>query len=80
MQNPDYKWTMFKENTTHNTSVELDSKLHSFDFEKDLRMKPNALEVGTRYKLVLRGTGIGGAYYVTSYTFVTSITPWNGMI
>ena len=78
VQNPSYKWTLFKENSTHNITIELDSKLHSFDDEKDLRMKPGALEPGTKYILIIRGTGVDGSYYETSYSFVTNRGPTNG--
>ena len=78
-QNPVYKWSLFRDNSTHNTTVTLDSILHSFDDEKNLRIKPNVLEQGMRYTLVLRGTGIGGAYYEVAYSFETNKGPTNGM-
>ena len=77
-QSPTYKWTLFKDNGTHNTTVELESKLHSVDNEKDLRMKPNVLEPGMKYRLIIRGTGVGGAFYEVAYSFETNKGPSSG--
>ena len=78
-QNPTFKWTIYRDNSTHNTTIQLDSMLHSFDNEKNLRMKPNVLDQGKKYHLIIRGTGVGGAFYEVVYSFETNISPTNGM-
>lgn len=69
---------MFQINSTQSVPVDLASLLHSFDTDKDLRMKPNALQQGMNYTLVLKGTGQGGASYEQTYSFVTNSQPKTG--
>ena len=78
LQGPQYKWKLFQINSTQSVPVDLASLLHSFDTEKDLRMKPNVLQQGMNYTLVLKGTGQGGASYERTYSFLTNSQPRSG--